>query len=68
MDWAGRAIQNEEVSQTPEFGRQEEQGHQKQVKGKKLHRNVIGHVEGEDLNAVREANQRSQRGRRWNNQ
>ena len=53
VEGPGTRFRMKKSSQTTKLGHQEEPAHQEQVEGEELHRHVIGHVEGEDLNAVR---------------
>src|ERR1700735_2276965 len=57
----GCAVRQKEVSQTRKLGREQEQRHQYQVKREKFYRNVVRHVEREDVRRVNQAHQRPKR-------
>ena len=60
-----RAIQKEEVHKPFQIRGEHKQRQQDEMEGKQLHRNVIGHVEREDLNHVGQANQAAERRGAW---
>ena len=64
----GRSIEEEHVEQPFCVWRKEEERHQQQVKREQLHRNVVGHVERENLAHARHREQGAEQGSLRNEQ
>ncbi len=56
------------MEQLGNLGREQQQGQHDQMKREELHRNVVRHVQDEDLDRIEQANQRAQRSRLRNEQ
>jgi hypothetical protein len=56
-------VHDEDVQEPGDVRRENEQGHQHEVKREQLHRHVVGHVEREDHEAVDQAHEAAQRDR-----